>query len=830
MIRRTSLLASGLGALGLIALLSPCASLTSADDKPAEVVRPFIVSVVNTAGKPIAGASVRLSSSRDHSQSKTNAHGEVILLVPQQQPEYFNLHASADRHVPLTATWRKAGDRSTLPAVYKFTLEPGTTIGGIVRNEDGQPVSGVKVSITVPSLNAEEPGKATVAIWDHVVTTDKDGRWKADIVPKQLDDVYLRLAHEAYASDSSYGETPRPPLEQLRDGTGVMVIKRGLQVTGRVVADNDQPVANAVVAQGEDRFGTNYPTTRTDAEGRFAFGGCRPGRMTLTIVAEGHAPELTSLNVTPELKPIDVRLKPGRTIKVKVVDAAGKPVAGVYLAPDTWRGCRTLTGLGLPRETDREGVWTWAWAPDDAILFDILKQGYMDDRGHSLSPADELQVVTLRPPLRVSGSVVDAETKRPVGAFRVVRGLGWDQQDRIHWEQESAVTLQGGRYEQVFSYPYPKLYVRIEADGYLAGVSRAIKATEGNVTFDFELKKGKPLAGRVVGPDGEPRAGAQVLLVTRDSGAYLRGGRTADRQNAPAAETGADGTFRFPPQSDPFLFVAFDDAGYAEVRDTELTDDALVKLAAWARVDGELRIGSSAAGAGESLWVSLERPYDPNAPSVYHHLEAKTDAAGKFAFDRVPPGGVGSVARAISSSPNMTSYTHSVRVSFAAGETHRVTIGGTGRPVVGRFVSPEGSGEPPPLNFGHFSIALNVAEPQLPEDLKTASPEEQQKWWIAYAATPEYQELQAKRRWYSFKVEADGRFRAEDIPAGDYQLSAQFMPPPTPSRGYGGEIIASANRMFTIDELPGGRSDEPLDLGDVELMSSQRLTVPRPPQ
>lgn len=64
-----------------------------------------------------------------------------------------------------------------------------------------------------------------------------------------------------------------------------------------------------------------------------------------------------------------IRLGKASTLRVKVVDRAGKPVAGAYLQVGTWRGRDSLLRIGAQSEvpwrstwnaqTDAEGRFTW---------------------------------------------------------------------------------------------------------------------------------------------------------------------------------------------------------------------------------------------------------------------------------------------------------------------------------------------------------------------------------------------------------------------------------------------------------------------------------------
>ena len=81
-----------------------------------------------------------------------------------------------------------------------------------------------------------------------------------------------------------------------------------------------------------------------------------------------------------------IRLGKASTLRVRVVDRAGKPVAGAYLRPVRGAGTARCSGSGLkPRlqgappdgQTDAAGRFTWTSAPSDAVLFDIYKDGYM---------------------------------------------------------------------------------------------------------------------------------------------------------------------------------------------------------------------------------------------------------------------------------------------------------------------------------------------------------------------------------------------------------------------------------------------------------------------
>ena len=101
-------------------------------------------------------------------------------------------------------------------------------------------------------------------------------------------------------------------------------------------------------------------------------------------------------------------------------------------------------------------------------------------------------------------------------------GIEWDREGRSPaWTRYRITDGKDGAYSLQFSEPYPKYLVRIEADGYLPGVSRSFSADEGRATFDFELTPGTGPNGVVLDHEGNPVQGAEVfyeMLQDRQSG------------------------------------------------------------------------------------------------------------------------------------------------------------------------------------------------------------------------------------------------------------------------------------------------------------------------
>ena len=76
------------------------------------------------------------------------------------------------------------------------------------------------------------------------------------------------------------------------------------------------------------------------------------------------------------------------------------------------------------------------------------------------------------------------------------------------------------------------------------------------------------------------------------------------------------------------------------------------------------------------------------------------------------------------------------------------------------------------------------------------------------------------------RPEKDGSFRVDDVPAGAYRCTTYFSGLGRPQyASASGQRIAELQHFFTVPEIPGGRSDEPLDLGTINL----RLRKDRPP-
>ena len=74
-------------------------------------------------------------------------------------------------------------------------MRPVTTIGGVVLDEAGKPIEGVKVTFS-PWGWGPEPGREVLDFDDARAVTDAQGRWVASVVPAGFDLEKLHVAYE----------------------------------------------------------------------------------------------------------------------------------------------------------------------------------------------------------------------------------------------------------------------------------------------------------------------------------------------------------------------------------------------------------------------------------------------------------------------------------------------------------------------------------------------------------------------------------------------------------------------------------------------------------
>jgi hypothetical protein len=67
------------------------------------------------------------------------------------------------------------------------------------------------------------------------------------------------------------------------------------------------------------------------------------------------------------MRPVDIRLKAGKALKGRVIDAAGNgiPLAEIFL--QSWQGASYLWYT----KTDAQGHFTWTEAPEDEIVLSV---------------------------------------------------------------------------------------------------------------------------------------------------------------------------------------------------------------------------------------------------------------------------------------------------------------------------------------------------------------------------------------------------------------------------------------------------------------------------
>src|SRR5438876_3731090 len=253
-----------------VAILFLARGVVAAADPPAEpAARTLRVVVLDPDGKPLPGASVHSGIWTEEKDFKANhdyttdAAGAAAVELPKT---YYILRLWA-RKKPFVAMWagweqaELAGGKG-VPAEYTFRLESAVTAGGRIVDEEGRPIAGAKVEVSLGggAKPANGDGRARYNSWlaeaKDAAVTDADGRWRIDNVPDHPQvELSLVVFHLDYVSDQHWRsnlKTDGLTTAKFRDQTATMTLKRGVIVSGRVTDPDGKPFKDAVVIHGDD--------------------------------------------------------------------------------------------------------------------------------------------------------------------------------------------------------------------------------------------------------------------------------------------------------------------------------------------------------------------------------------------------------------------------------------------------------------------------------------------------------------------------------------------------------------------------------------------------
>ncbi len=582
----------------------------------------------------------------------------------------------------------------------------------------------------------------------------------------------------------------------------------------------------------------------TDVNGRFRTGQVRPGEWFLVASAKGHAPGDHRVKIDTAVLQVEIHLERPRSFKGRVVDLDGKPIAGAFVNPDTWRGYRCL---GAFKWTDADGRFRWDDAPRDDLIVSVDQQGYRGVSQRRVAPSDEDVVFTLEPSLRIVGAVRNAETQARVenatvefSAVDPVTGepSSWTRMPELGFS--TGIYL--GNLDIAFPVTADAYQFRVRSPGFQPFVSRTFKREEKVVTgYDISLRPGtaKPVGAvaTVFGPDGKPLGGARLLEIQYGGSVSIENGvaRVAQGRLCREDRTGPDGVFSIPQFNKPWLLFILGDDSYAMADEKSLAQSSKVQARPYARIEGQCRIGSQPAPNRE-LELSGMIKHSDGASTIFLDQKATTDSEGRFTFQNVvPASGVRIARRERNKGKGVWSIGEPVHVE--PGKTTQAMIGGKGRPVIGRVEPP--SGWTRPIDFHDNSEAhIESNRPLTPYPLSLFRGKTMQdgrewvEWNRRWHQSPEGHDYMNRRVSLGVALAPDGSFRIDDVPAGEYRLTIRvngesiFHVASMERRESG--PFSHIFRTFTVPPAPGGRSEEPLDLGELRLQPRRTFEVGEP--
>ena len=650
---------------------------------------PVVIQVTGPNNLPVAGAEVRTARQPDADASQTS-FGAPKPLYETARTDAKGV-ASFDWAEPKKPAG-KSGDAlqylgaatvwATGLGATNLTLHAGNNqvqllkpVGiarGMVRDEKGAPVAGVKVGAlgltnTTGMRSFAEQENFAVALGDAAFSalSDDQGRWQIGNLPIGAR-ANVRLVDSALAPDKATApilEVTSPALTAAPEsapkeinGNGVLRAVPASSLTGRVLDDKGAAVAGVTVWASIEPSPDDFPApvvATTDAQGEYRLNGLAAGSylvlmrapQTSPLVADAKAMQKIELASGQNQTLPPQSLIAGGTLEVQVNDAAdGKPLPNMRVSMSRKDSPRAEWTFPLSGLTDQNGQMKMQLAPDQ---YDVSVHG--DSSGY-ISPrttltrdgGDEpLTIATgktehkewkLSRGLSASGRIIDeAGNALPNIALSLVVPRDGDDMFNNIMVQSNALgewqenTFQAGQYKISANYTG----VDQSPEWEIVSPQNFAVPTRGPITIVLKPIAKTTLSGRVIDTDGAGVANARIVAKIANRPQDFR--TSIERE----AFSDAQGNYTLPafPVTAQSIALSVERAGYISNKLPQAQNDANV----WSSSDAVLQALSSHLG-GTIVNAQNEPQSAVQVLAPRFGTSTISDETGAWKIDDLAPG------------------------------------------------------------------------------------------------------------------------------------------------------------------------------------------------